>query len=214
MMGSMSARARIVFLLLLAAGAMAVFVVLAVAVTSGSGLVDLDHDVSRWVARSMPRWVEWLFLPPTWIGGWVGLTLVSLAVGAVLLREGRAWDALWVVAGIAAIQLLTTAVKEAFERPRPVEGSAIPLPSSWSFPSGHASASVVAAGLTALVVAERGHPQAALASAVVAALAIGGSRIVLNVHYVSDVVAGFALGAAFLALLLLLRDAVSRWSAR
>ncbi len=205
----MSIRGRT--LLVIAAVGLAAFAALSVAVARETALVDLDERVSRWVAEEMPRWAEWVFLPPTWVGGLVGLTLVSLAAAAVLLWGGRRWEAVWIVASVSAVQLLVAIVKTGFDRARPVDGAAIPVPSSSSFPSGHAAAGIVAAGAIAALVGARAGAAVAWGAAALAALLIGVSRIVLNVHFVSDVVAGFALGAACLALLLVVRDAVARW---
>jgi undecaprenyl-diphosphatase len=199
-------------LLVVAAVGLALFAVLSVAVVRETALVDLDERISRWIAEKMPAWAEWLALPPTWVGGLVGLTLVSL-VAAAALGAGRRWEAVWIVASVAAVQLLVTIVKTGFDRARPLDGAAIPMPASSSFPSGHAAAGLVAAGAIAALVGTRARASVVWSAAALAALLIGASRIVLNVHFVSDVLAGFALGAACLALLLLVRDAVARWTA-
>lgn len=204
-----SLRGRV--LLVVAAVGLAAFAALSAAVVRETALVDLDERIARWVAEEVPRWAEWVFLPPTWVGGLVGLTLVSLAAAAVLLREGRRWEAVWIVASVAAVQLLVAIVKTGYDRARPVDGAAIPTPTSSSFPSGHAAAGFVAAGAIAALVGARVRAPVVWAAAGLAALLIGASRIVLNVHFVSDVLAGFALGVACLALLLLVRDAVARW---
>lgn len=211
MMSVVPVRART--LLVVAAAGLAAFAVLSVAVVRETALVDLDERVSRWVAEEMPRWAEWVFLPPTWIGGLLGLTLVSLVAAAVLLRRGRRWEAVWIVASVAAVQLLVAIVKTGFDRTRPADGASIPVPSSSSFPSGHAAAGLVAAGAIAALVAAGARGGVVWGVAALAALLIGASRIALNVHFVSDVLAGVALGVACLALLLVVRDAVARWMA-
>jgi undecaprenyl-diphosphatase len=200
-------------LLVVAAVGLALFAVLSVAVVRETALVDLDERISRWIAEEMPTWAEWLALPPTWVGGLVGLTLVSLVAATALVGAGRRWEAVWIVASVAAVQLLVTIVKTGFDRARPLDGAAIPMPTSSSFPSGHAAAGLVAAGAIAALVGTRARASVVWGAAALAALVIGASRIVLNVHFVSDVLAGFALGAACLALLLLVRDAVARWTA-
>jgi undecaprenyl-diphosphatase len=88
--------------------------------------------------------------------------------------------------------------------------SAIPIPGSPSFPSGHASGSVVTFGVLAALAAERWPARRfvfwSLAAAL--ALAIGASRVVLDVHYLTDVLAGWCLGLAWLAASMLVRDAL------
>ena len=112
-----------------------------------------------------------------------------------------------VVAGLAGFVAL---LKGWFDRPRPDAGSVVDLPSSAAFPSGHATAGVASLGAAAVLVAERLPSQRAriwLWSAVaVGGVAVGLSRIALNVHYVTDVVAGWCLGLAWLSVCLLARD--------
>jgi membrane-associated phospholipid phosphatase len=77
------------------------------------------------------------------------------------------------------------------------------LEHGWSFPSGHASGAVATYGMLAYVLTrllpERWHA-AILATAAVIALSTGFSRVFLQVHFLSDVIAGFACGLAWLTL--------------
>jgi undecaprenyl-diphosphatase len=117
-------------------------------------------------------------------------------------------DATWAAGTLAGIHLAVTPVlKEVFDRPRPDQGSPIGLPSSDSFPSGHASGSVVTFALLALFGMERWPERSRLFWGLAAALSlgVGASRVVLNVHFLTDVLAGFSLGLAWLAGCLLLR---------
>ena len=89
-------------------------------------------------------------------------------------------------------------IKDAVDRPRP-EGALIDASGS-SFPSGHAAHSVLYLWLAVTIVL-RLRPGMARRTAVVAAglaltILVGLSRVYLNVHYLSDVSAGWALGAA------------------
>ena len=94
----------------------------------------------------------------------------------------------------------------------------MPLPDSASFPSGHASAGIASLGAVAVLVAERLPTHRARVwlwvVTLVLGVAVGSSRIALNVHYVSDVVAGWCLGLAWLAGCLLVRDGVRRRTRR
>ncbi len=203
----MHRRAHVVSLLGLAVVALAVFGALASAVVRDSPLVDLDRRVAEWVAAEMPDWAEWLARPFTWLGGWVGLTIVAVVLVVALLLAGRVWDAVWVALAVTATQVLTAMTKGGYDRPRPDVGSAIELPTSASFPSGHASGAIVMAGVVAALAWRRWslHHAVVLAVAAFVTFAVGASRVVLGVHYVTDVVAGFAFGAAGLALLLVVR---------
>jgi undecaprenyl-diphosphatase len=121
------------------------------------------------------------------------------ALSAALLAARRRWPELAVlVAGMALITIGFHELKDAVDRPRPPD----PLvgASGSSFPSGHAADSVLYLWLAVTIVL-RLRPGMARAAAVVIAglvltILIGLSRVYLNVHYMSDVSAGWALGAA------------------
>lgn len=121
------------------------------------------------------------------------------AVCAAALAARRRWTEFWVLlAGMAIIQLGFHEIKAAVDRPRPSD----PLVgySGSSFPSGHASRSVIYVWLAVTIVL-RLRPGMARATAVVVTgivltALVGLSRVYLSVHYLSDVSAGWALGAA------------------
>jgi membrane protein DedA with SNARE-associated domain len=134
----------------------------------------------------------------TWLGA-VGVVWALAAVGAALLAWRRRWAEFWVLlAGMAITQAGIVGIKEAVDRPRPPD----PLVSSSgsSFPSGHAAHSVFYLWLAVTIVL-RLRPGMARTTAVVTVgvvmtALIGLSRVYLDVHYLSDVSAGWALGAA------------------
>jgi membrane-associated phospholipid phosphatase len=87
----------------------------------------------------------------------------------------------------------------------------------FSFPSGHTAGATVAYGMLAYlalrVLPSRWHvPAVMLASAL--AFTIGSSRVFLQVHFASDVLAGFAWGAAWLAVCVLSVELSRRWRLR
>ena len=177
-------------------------------------IAALDHDVAEWVAESLPAWLEALGRPFSWIGGWIGVIVLCVAASLVLASE-RAWlDLAFFLVVLAGSQLAVALLKDAFDRPRPAAGSAVELPASAAFPSGHAAAGVAVFGATAVLAAERLPSRRARAwlwsTAVAVGLAVGLSRVALNVHFVTDVLAGWCLGLAWLAACLLARDAVRR----
>ena len=124
----------------------------------------------------------------------------ALAVG--LLRRGRRRLAVFTVVTVAGGSLLNTAVKSVVDRARPVLPDPVAHASYSSFPSGHAQGVVVATGVLLLVLlpaVPRARRPVAGGLAVLWALLMGFSRVALGVHYLSDVVAGYVLGAAWLA---------------
>lgn len=173
-------------------------------------LASLDAEVADWVVTSLPSAAEWLARPPSWLGGWIGITAIAIALGAVLVRE-RAWlDLGFLLATVVGSQIAVALLKAWFDRQRPDVGSSVALPSSASFPSAHAAAGVACLGAAAVLVSERlpsRRARVVLWSAVVASGALVGlSRVALNVHYVTDVVAGWCFGLAWLAGCLVARD--------
>lgn len=128
----------------------------------------------------------------------------SLAlVCAILLAARRRWAELGVlVAGMAMIYAGAHELKDLVDRPRP-EGGLIGTSGS-SFPSAHAAYSTFYVWL-AVTIVMRLRPGMARGAAVVGAgialTALAGlSRVYLGVHYLSDVNAGWALGAAAFSL--------------
>jgi undecaprenyl-diphosphatase len=135
-----------------------------------------------------------------------GSTLVYLALFAVvagwLLWRRLPRLALFVVVTVAGSSLLNQVVKMTVDRARPALLDPVARASGTSFPSGHAQAAVVAAAVLLLVflpVLRGVWRPVALTAASLWVLAVGFSRVALGVHYVSDVLAGYILGAAWVA---------------
>jgi undecaprenyl-diphosphatase len=193
------------------------YAAIAADVVNGGRLSSFDETVSSWVARSMPTWAEWLARPFSWVGGVVGVTLVVAAAVVWLVRRGEPLLGALVLGVALGAQVLTTLAKNGYDRPRPTAGSPIEVPSSFSFPSGHALTGVAVFGMLGLVAA-RELPARARRAAVVGGFALGGligaSRIVLDVHFLSDVLAGAALGLAWLVACLLAVTLVPGWRRR
>lgn len=129
------------------------------------------------------------------------LLLVGLAVH--LLRRGRARVAAFAAWTVVMGSVLNTTVKALVDRARPLLDDPVASAAHSSFPSGHAQGVVVAGGVLlvalwpVLPVARRGPAVVAVAAW---ALLMGASRVLLGVHYVSDVVGGYLLALAWLAL--------------
>jgi membrane-associated phospholipid phosphatase len=128
---------------------------------------------------------------------------IILAVVVVWLLSSRLPRlALFVVVTAAGSSLLNTAVKMGVHRLRPILTHPVAHESGLSFPSGHAQAAVVGYAVLLLVFLPILHGlwrRVAVAFAVLMVLAIGFSRVALGVHYVSDVLGGYVLGAAWVA---------------
>lgn len=194
-------------LLVLFGVTLVVYAGVAADVVNDGRLSEFDLDAATWVAGSMPSWAEWLARPFTWLGGVVGVTAAVAAVTVWLLVR-RVWGEVALLLAVTiGVQLLVWTGKHGYARPRPDVGSAIPLPSSYSFPSGHAATGIAVFGLLGLFAATiartRRERIVAICAGFTLGVLIGASRIVLNVHYVTDVLGGWSLGLAWLSLCLL-----------
>lgn len=141
---------------------------------------------------------------PGWVGFWRfvctafgpgAFRLLGALVVVIMLARRRLRTALFLVASVELSGVVTQVAKGLADRPRP--GTALVVESSSSFPSGHALGVMV--GVLALLSVLRPvlrRPLRALAVVVGAlvVLAVGFGRVALNVHHVSDVLAGWALG--------------------
>ena len=127
--------------------------------------------------------------------------VLGLVVGWLLWRRLPRL-ALFVVITAAGSSVLNAVVKTAVHRLRPVLTDPVAQEPGLSFPSGHAQAAIVGYAVLLLVFLPILHGvwrRAAVTFAVLMVLAIGFSRMALGVHYLSDVVGGYVLGAAWVA---------------
>ncbi|RPE36618.1 phosphatase PAP2 family protein [Kitasatospora cineracea] len=192
------------------------FALLAVVVAvHGWAPFGFEAAAVRWGVAHRPGWARSLAMAVTSLGTDVFPYLLALAAGAVAVRSGRPTGArlpvgarrsagvllaplVWLVAG----QLLRQGLMRAFARPRPPVADWAFDASGFAFPSGHAFTSALSAGLLALAVA-RARPRAARFAAAGAALfagVIGFTRVYLGVHWPLDVLGGWLLASAWLAL--------------
>jgi len=128
--------------------------------------------------------------------------VVFTAVAAWLVWRRLPRLALFAAVTPALSSLLNNMVKLEVDRARPVLPDPVAHAGGLSFPSGHAQSAVVAYSVLLLVFLPALNAlwrRAAVAFAVVMVAAIGFSRLALGVHYVSDVLAGYALGAAWVS---------------
>jgi membrane-associated phospholipid phosphatase len=139
------------------------------------------------------------------LGAGDGLIPLIAMTSLVLWRRARRW-ALWlpvIMAGSGVLQLLT---KWLVDRPRPNL-------SAWGFPSGHAISVVVFFGLMVYIVCSsttrRRWRCLATAACVPLILVVGYSRLYLEMHWLSDVLGGFAAGIAYLLVSILAVEVIA-----
>jgi membrane-associated phospholipid phosphatase len=166
-------------------------------------LTHSDASVANWMNHWVYRYpalvkvleiVSWFGLP-LWLG------IIVTAGAAYALWRGRKRLAAYLVVTVVGGSLVDTAVKLTVNRPRPIVDHPLGTAFGTSFPSGHTMASTLAYGAVLLaflpVIPKRRRPIAVGATSAMV-LAIGLSRLLLGLHFVTDVVGGFLLGLAWL----------------
>lgn len=137
------------------------------------------------------------------IGTWMGLVPIGIIVLWILLARRKRRAAVLFVVTVVGGLVLDAALKVAFHRPRPTPFFGFPVPSSYSFPSGHALVSFCFFGVLAWIatshLALRWQRAFVWITAVVLIALIGASRIYLGVHYPSDVAAGYLAAAVWVS---------------
>jgi undecaprenyl-diphosphatase len=151
-----------------------------------------------------PSWLEESARDITGLGGYAILTMLTLATVAYLLMAGTRAAALLVLVAIVGGTLLSTGLKFGFERPRPDLVPHATRVYTASFPSGHAMLSAVTfltlGALLARVEKSRRTRAFIMGLAILITLMVGVSRVYLGVHWPSDVLAGWSVGAAWASL--------------
>jgi membrane-associated phospholipid phosphatase len=137
------------------------------------------------------------------LGSTVAMALLAVATGIWCWFAGRRGDAVFVVAAMAGAAALFRGLKVLLDRPRPPVVDRLVDVTSESLPSGHATMSIVVIGTLVVLGWPDGIAAVRVAMVTAAALwvgAVGTTRIYLGVHWFSDVVAGWLVGGAWLAL--------------
>jgi undecaprenyl-diphosphatase len=167
----------------------------------------IDRPVYRFFIHHRVPTLTGAMRAVTWLGSvWVVVGLV-VALGLVWLWRRRTWRPL--VLGLGAwvsAAILTNTIKALIDRPRPPAAHWIGAASGASFPSGHTSNAVAVYGVIAALIAASStswsRRVAAWAGALIVWTAVGVTRMYLGVHWLTDVLGGFALGGLWLFSLL------------
>ena len=162
---------------------------------------SFDGAVQRWMLAHQASLLHTIFLWITRLGGITGMRVLALAGAAYLWYRGHRRVAAGVLVVPAVANALFEIMKPMYARPRPL-GLGGHVDSSYSFPSGHATASAAVCCTLAYVFWREGFigSRMALALAMLAPLLVGVSRLYLNVHWATDVVGGWSVGS-FIAVL-------------
>lgn len=178
-------------------------------VVEADGVAALDHPVLDGAVDLRTPVLAVAVTAYTDVGGPVGMPVLAAVVMLLLSLRRRSWLPVVLIATAAAGSLaMTVAGKDLVGRNRPPLESAVPpYEYSPSFPSGHTLNATVIAGIVGYLVFLRLETRAARVLTIVAAAAfavsMGLSRVFLGHHWLTDVMAAWFLGLAWLSLVIL-----------
>ena len=147
-----------------------------------------------------PAWFEEAVRDVTSLGSFSVLGILVVVVFAYLLLVGKQRTGWFMVFAVVSGTIISTVLKMLFDRPRP-DLTGVTKVFTASFPSGHATVSAVVFLTIGAMLAEATPEQRLklfyIVTAVLLTVLVGASRIYLGVHYPTDVLAGWSLGAAW-----------------
>ncbi len=195
---------------------LSLFAVLAILVRTTPGAFGFDTEVGTW-----PQRVTYQHPGAYDVWRWIGRatstipeTIAAVITVVALWMKGHRRAAIWTAGVMATTGIAVIVFKQLVGRDRPVWDFPVLVLKSYSFPSGHATGIAAAAGvaivLTNMLVRRRALRRLGTVLSVVVALVVGADRIFLGVHNLSDVVAGYLLGAGIVLGWLALYDPTPR----
>lgn len=166
--------------------------------------MSVDRSVLQWMVDHRTPWLTDVVTAITHTGGTIAVFAATAAVTLVLLAYRRTADAVVVAGAMASGWALMSGLKLVFGRARPPIPERLILLDSYSFPSGHAMMTAILACVLAAVVlrivAAGTRRIVLLAMLASYTLAVGLSRVYLAAHWLTDVLAGWALGVVWAVL--------------
>ena len=176
--------------------------VLAYLVRTNPHLIGIDNGVAKWANIHASTISTYGLKLVTQLGGIYTVIVFCLVLAlAETIVERSVWVIPFIVAVMGGEEVLTTTIKQLTDRVRPTLNPAAAMLGP-SFPSGHSATAAAFYATAALLLGRRrGQPTRAVLAglAVGLAVAVAASRVLLDVHWLSDVIAGLALGWAWFA---------------
>ncbi|QJS99984.1 phosphatase PAP2 family protein [Streptomyces asoensis] len=171
-------------------------------------LISVDGGISRTTHRwavADPDLTQVCRILTDWVWDPLTMRLLGAAVAVWLVwRHGAWWTAGWLAVTSAVGTLIQQSLKAGLGRARPVWPDPVDSAHYAAYPSGHALTATVVFGLLLWLLHRHGVApvvwRTALAVAVVSVVGVGLTRIWLGVHWPSDVLGGWLLGALLVAL--------------
>lgn len=167
-------------------------------------ITHIDQQLAHWFHQHADSaWTPLMIFITHWHAQ-VGIVLMALLLGVVFYRRRAHY---WLASLLLAVPgglLLNVLLKYIFQRPRPSFDDPILTLSTFSFPSGHASGSVLFYGMLAAylvcITQSWGKRALVVTAAVLMVLLVAFTRVYLGMHFLSDVLAAMAVSSAWLSI--------------
>lgn len=172
------------------------------AVVERNGLAAYDRAVAVWLAGHRQPWLTTTMRVITVLGtSWIMIAAVVVAAALPAPRSRRIRNAVVAFTVVTGTGLLVEVIKTLMGRGRPAVGGALTPAFGYAFPSGHAAQVLATFGVVAYLLAgtltRTAARVAVWATAGAVVLLVGFSRLYLGAHWLTDVLAGYALAAAW-----------------
>src|SRR5690606_13280024 len=161
---------------------------------------QLDASLLLYINQFSTPLLDSLFLFITNLGGFVAVSAAVVLIALYLIIKRQYVKSGFIVASVGGAAILNIALKSIFERPRPDLWEQLVNEQSYSFPSGHAMASLALAASAVLLLWQTRWRMPAVILGSVYVLLVGFSRMYLGVHYLTDVLAGWVISLAWAGL--------------
>jgi len=192
-------------LALLSLAATAILAAVIADLLSGGRLVAWDSEIQAKLPMPKPSAMTTFFEAVTWAGNAFVLAGLVTVAGIWFIQRGQLAGAGLILVGVFAAEASAVTLKFVLHNLHP---------NSYAFPSGHAAGSAATYGILLYLAARRRSSVARVVAALMFGAVVGliaFSRLYLHVHYLSDVLAGTALGVALAAAGLCLYELSGVW---
>lgn len=176
------------------------FIILAILVANGI-TTSFDESALLWINQHANNTFDSVFVALTQLGGIYFVAGVSISMVVYCVLKKKYYKALFVMVSIGGVALVNVLLKTLFDRARPDLWQHLVTETSFSFPSGHSSASAALAFTVIVLLWNTKWRTVSLSIGVLYIVTIGFSRMYLGVHFPTDILGGWLLAAGWVTLM-------------
>lgn len=194
------------YILILCIFSFLVFFILAAVVNTSEKINYLDRLINEKVESIQTTNLTPIMIFITNLGGVTSLIILSILLSAFLIYKKKYQDFMFLASGMITGLIIEISTKDIIQRLRPID--AIMQISSYSYPSGHATMSMIFFIILILSFKDYFKKYKILFSSIILLIPIiiGFTRIYLEVHWTTDVIGGFSLGIFVTSLYVFLKE--------